>query len=105
VLPDFDDTGALPPGVHEATWEEVETLFGWTAHRRDLLAGLHDALTDLRAAGCRSAYLDGSFVTDKEVPSDFDLCWDEDDVDWTKLHPRAARHQAATCGPAGALPG
>ena len=87
VLPDFDDTGALPPGIHEGTWDEVVELFGRTAHRQDLLAGLHDALRDLQAAGCRRAYLDGSFVTDKESPGDFDLCWDEDHVDWTKLDP------------------
>jgi hypothetical protein len=87
VLPDFDDTGALPPGIYEATWDEVLEFFGRTAHRQELLAGLRDALRDLQAAGCRRAYLDGSFVTDKEPPSDFDLCWDEDHVDWTKLDP------------------
>jgi hypothetical protein len=87
VLPDFDSDGALPPGIHEATWDEVVAFFGWTAHRQDLLAGLYDVLRDLQMAGCRRAYLDGSFVTGKEVPGDFDLCWDEDNVDWAKLHP------------------
>jgi hypothetical protein len=30
----------------------------------------------LRGAGCRTIYLDGSFVTDKTIPGDFDACWD-----------------------------
>ena len=32
-------------------------------------------------------YLDGSFVTAKEFPSDFDGCWDPDGVDGAKLDP------------------
>ncbi|MDP9364098.1 MAG: hypothetical protein M3Q10_07710 [Chloroflexota bacterium] len=59
--------------------------FGRTAHRRRLLAGLERAANDLRAAGCRAIYLDGSFVTSKEVPADFDACWDRTGVDLRKL--------------------
>jgi hypothetical protein len=40
--------------------------------RRTLLAGLREALGALREAGCRTVYLDGSFVTAKEAPEDFD---------------------------------
>ena len=87
VLPDFDADGALPPGIHGASWDEIVERFGWTAHRMDLLAGLVDALAVLRSAGCRLAYLDGSFVTDKEVPGDYDLCWEMDGVDLHKLDP------------------
>jgi hypothetical protein len=59
--------------------------FGGTAHRAELLAGLLDVLHDLQHAGCSTAYLDGSFVTDKEVPGDYDLCWEMDAVDFNKL--------------------
>jgi hypothetical protein len=86
-LPDLDADGALPPGIHTATWDEVLACFGGTTHREELLAGLLDVLRDLQRAGCRLAYLDGSFVTDKEVPGDYDLCWDMDSVDLNKLHP------------------
>jgi hypothetical protein len=38
-------------------------------------------LTSLKRSGCKRVYIDGSFVTDKKVPGDFDACWDEDGVD------------------------
>ena len=40
-----------------------------------MLDGLKAALRSLRAAGCKKIYLDGSFVTTKERPGDFDACW------------------------------
>jgi hypothetical protein len=61
--------------------------FGTTRHRQQLLAGLQAAVEALRAAGCRTVYIDGSFVTAKEVPNDFDGCWDIDGVDPTFLDP------------------
>lgn len=87
MLPDFDADGALPLGIHVASWDEIVERFGWTDHRMDLLAGLADVLAALRVAGCRLAYLDGSFVTDKEVPGDYDLCWEMNGVDLQKLDP------------------
>ncbi len=38
-------------------------------------------------AGCRTAYLNGSFVTSKESPNDYDACWEEAGVDPTVLDP------------------
>jgi hypothetical protein len=87
MIPDFTADGNLPPGIHWATWSEIEVRFGMTAHRRRLLAGLHRAASSLRDAGCRAIYLDGSFVTDKEVPNDFDGCWDAHGVDGSLLDP------------------
>jgi hypothetical protein len=49
--------------------------------RRELLEGLRQALNSLRAAGCCRAYIDGSFVTAKDEPGDFDACWEAGDVD------------------------
>lgn len=87
TLPDLDGDGALPEGIHVATWTEVVERFGGTTHRAELLAGLLDVLRDLQQAGCRRIYLDGSFVTDKEPPGDYDLCWELDQVDLSKLPP------------------
>jgi hypothetical protein len=39
----------------------------------------------LKAAGCTTVYVDGSFVTDKEFPADFDGCWDRAGVDRATL--------------------
>ena len=70
-----------------ASWEEVVERFGWNARRRRLLDGLADAVDLLEAAGCRRVWLNGSFVTAKEDPGDFDACWDPDDVDLDTLDP------------------
>ena len=51
------------------------------------MAGLRDALENLERAGCWRAYIDGSFVTSKEYPNDFDACWEEDGVDPHLLDP------------------
>lgn len=69
------DTGNLPPGVHDATWEEVATRYGYNPVRLDQLAGLKLALESLKSAGCRRVYLDGSFIGAKPEPGDFDLAW------------------------------
>ncbi len=81
TIPPFSDSGNLPEGVHDATWAEIVDRFGANEHRRELLEGLRRALDSLRAAGCRRAYLDGSFVTAKEDPADFDACWEAAGVD------------------------
>ena len=51
------------------------------------MAGLRVALENLRDAGCGTAYIDGSFVTDKEYPNDYDACWEEAGVDPYLLDP------------------
>ncbi|MDC3985969.1 DUF6932 family protein [Polyangium jinanense] len=86
-IPKFDKQGVLPPGVHVATWPEIRARYGHSGRRRKLLAGLEKALASLKEAGCRRAYIDGSFVTAKQGPGDFDGCWEEDEVDPDKLHP------------------
>jgi hypothetical protein len=92
VIPSFESNGHLPPGVHPATWQEFVQRFGTTPHRKRLLIGLQAGLQNLRAAGCCVAYVDGSFVTDKEAsvsepPQDFDVCWEAAGVDPTQLDP------------------
>jgi hypothetical protein len=77
----------LPPGVHEAGLIEVEAAFATTPWRRVLYAGLLKALEQLRSAGCLTIYLDGSYVTGKPRPGDFDACWDPNGVDGKKLDP------------------
>ncbi len=87
AVPEFAPTGLLPPGIHEAEWEEFRARFGGTPHRQRLLAGLEEALFLLAQAGCAAAYVDGSFVTAKERPSDFDACWDVTGVRIPDLDP------------------
>jgi hypothetical protein len=75
MIPDWTPEGLLPVGIHVATPTEVEERFVWNAHRASLLLGLGEALKSLKGAGCTRLWLDGSFVTTKELPSDWDACW------------------------------
>lgn len=59
--------------------------FGWNERRRALLDGLAEALELLAVVGCRRVWLNGSFVTAKEEPGDFDACWDTDGVDLDEI--------------------
>ena len=85
VIPPFQSDGNLPPGIHLADWHEVVAQFGMNPHRRRLLGGLYQALLKLAAAGCQMVYLDGSFVTEKIAPSDFDGAWELSNVDLQHL--------------------
>ena len=87
MIPDFEKDGLLPPGVHWATWQEFSDRFGMNEQRRNLLSGLWEAVISLKTAGCQTVYIDGSFVTTKETPVDFDGCWDPADVDPHLLNP------------------
>ncbi len=85
MIPELQADGNLPPGVHRCSWPEVIKRFGLDEHRRRLLSGLRDLLTKLADAGCTTAFLDGSFVTSKPIPSDFDGLWDMGGVDLQRL--------------------
>ena len=85
MIPKFLSNGNLPEGVHKTTWKQFRKRFGHTAHRSLLIEGLAAALKDLAAAGCRRVYINGSFVTAKEIPGDYDLCWNIDGVIPEKL--------------------
>jgi hypothetical protein len=87
VIPPFQPNGHLPDGIHSATWTEVRERFGWNQRRQNLLVGLEKALRDLHEAGCKRIYLNGSFVTSKNEPGDFDACWDPTDVNFDTLEP------------------
>ena len=77
----------LPPGIHNATLQEIEDRFATNHHRRNLFEGFKRGVAALVYAGCKTIFLDGSFVTGKTHPKDFDVCWDPTGVDDTKLDP------------------
>jgi hypothetical protein len=82
AIPPFDpETGLLPPGEHATSWDEIEARFGWNLRRRQLLDGLADGLAVFAEAGCTRVWLNGSFVTDKDEPGDFDCVWSPAGVD------------------------
>jgi hypothetical protein len=71
----------------------------FSPHRRNVFAGFGRACQELRKAGCRLVYVDGSFVATKVHPGDFDACWDIrnvnekslDPIFWDFSHGRAAQ--------------
>jgi len=80
VIPAFDSaTGALPPGDHRATLEEIGSRFGFTPRRRWLLKGLRAAVEAFWLAGIDDIFIDGSFCTEKPDPGDVDGYWVEPD--------------------------
>ena len=87
MIPEFNTDGNLPPGIHWATWNEIADRFGTNAWRRQLLAGARAASEELKRVGCSTVYLDGSFVSAKLFPGDFDACWDENGVDIASIDP------------------
>ncbi len=93
MIPDFVNVGVsapwevLPPGIHDATMEEVAALFATTPHRAWLFGGFARAVEALRLAGCSTIFLDGSFITAKPHPGDFDGLWDLNGVDPYALDP------------------
>ena len=82
MIPAFDpDTGALPPGDHKATLDQIAKRLGFTPRRRWLIRGLRAAVKAFWAAGIEGIYVDGSFCTDKPDPGDIDGYWVEPDPD------------------------
>jgi len=87
MIPEFNKQGNLPNGVHSTTLEEFIKKFGYNPKRLWLIDGLNLLIESLSKAGCTLIYIDGSFVTDKEIPGDYDLCWSVNGVEPTKLDP------------------
>ena len=84
----FDpNTGYLLPGVHDAGWRDVDSRFTDNSHRARLLGGLLAACRNLAAAGCGELLLDGSFVTAKPLPEDYDGAWETVGVEPDRLDP------------------
>ena len=89
LIPALQKNGELPPGEHQASLEELESVFGTATDRRRLLMrGLREAINNLELSGVRTLWIDGSFITDKKEPDDIDGCWEyTPSVDLKKLDP------------------
>lgn len=81
----YQANGNLEPGIHEITWEEFVKIYGNNKHRLKLIQGLEKAIIELKDVGCKTLYVDGSFVSKKIDPRDFDACWDPVGIDFKKL--------------------
>ncbi|MBP9927053.1 MAG: hypothetical protein KBF45_13810 [Cyclobacteriaceae bacterium] len=81
----YQQNGNLIPGIIPASWNEFVGEFGFNPTRQNLLQGLELAITHLKETGCSRIFIDGSFVTKKTYPGDYDSCWDIQGVDLNSL--------------------
>lgn len=92
MIPEFTDLpgapwSVLPAGIHQASLSAVADRFASNARRRRLFGGLVRASRSLAHAGCKRVFLDGSFVTSKPWPGDYDACWDPSGVERDLMDP------------------
>lgn len=76
MIPPFDDTGDLPPGLHATTWEEFRARFCrfvQSDRRLTLCQHLEQLVDNARASGIVTRILvGGSMVRATAEPNDFD---------------------------------
>ncbi len=98
VIPEFNDNGYLPSGIHPATLEQVETRFGGESELRRVEMQSLAWLVDLaRRASIQRIIVNGSFVTDAFEPNDVD-CVLLVDVDFPHNAAEAAAEEELLAG-------
>ncbi len=85
MISEFNPRGSPPPRAHGTTMVEIEGCYDFNGHRRRLVDRLNKALENLKAAGLRQVWSDGSFFTSEAEPDDVDGCWDPVDDDPDRL--------------------
>jgi hypothetical protein len=73
MIPEFDEHGYLPPGIHRATLDEIRQRFGTlTEVRRVQMESLLWLMELTAQASISRIVLNGSWVTDEAEPIDID---------------------------------
>jgi hypothetical protein len=73
VIPEFDEIGYLPPGIHLASLDEIASRFGQESEIRRVQMDSVRWLVDMaKDAGVQRLIINGSFVTDVFEPNDVD---------------------------------
>jgi hypothetical protein len=73
MIPEFNDHGYLPAGIHLASFDEVLLRFGQGSEQRRAQAeSLKWLLPVCARAGITRVLINGSFVTDRLEPNDVD---------------------------------
>ena len=80
-------TGYLAPGIHDTTWSDMVALCSINPHRARLVSGLCDAALNLNGAGCVLLLLNGSFVSQKDLPNNYDGAWNPIGMDPNLVDP------------------
>jgi hypothetical protein len=73
VIPQFNDVGYLPPGVHLASLDEIAARFGQESEiRQAQMDSVRWLVENAKKAGIQRLIINGSFVTDVFEPNDVD---------------------------------
>jgi hypothetical protein len=74
MLPDFDENGYLPPGIHRCSIQEVAARFGRGSPERKVeTQELVEFVEWAVRAGVRRLLVNGSYVTAAAAPNDVDI--------------------------------
>lgn len=74
MLPPFDESGYLPPGIHACRLDELVTRFGSGSPEREVESQeLIDFVEWAAKAGALRVIVNGSYVTTKLAPNDVDV--------------------------------
>jgi hypothetical protein len=75
MIPEFNEHGFLPEGVHDCGLSEIETRFAYNERRREIWEKFSTYLKQLKTfiSDLRIVYVDGSFTTDCVEPQDIDV--------------------------------
>lgn len=86
-IPHLNQYNLLPAGVHECSIDEIENTFVYNSIRRQIWDSFIDYFNLIKnLSEIESIYIDGSFVTDRESPSDVDIAIEFVSLyDWGRL--------------------
>ncbi|MFV1967118.1 MAG: hypothetical protein ACC628_16950 [Pirellulaceae bacterium] len=74
MIPEFDEHGYLPPGIHRCSVEELVARFGSGSPERQVeTQELLEFIDWARRAGNRRIIVNGSFATARPAPNDIDI--------------------------------
>lgn len=74
MIPDIDENGNLPPGIHKASIDEVIECFCRPRYgKRGPLSERLKALFSFVRSFALGIYVDGSYITSKLAPNDVDI--------------------------------
>jgi len=71
-LPDFDQNGRLPSGIHICSGKEFIDRFCSTENRRQFTKPISDILDFAKVRYAVQVFVGGSFISNKEKPNDID---------------------------------
>lgn len=77
-IPELDDQGLLPVGVHDCNWSDIQRKFCWNLPRQVLYLKVQQfLLTEWQPLNIQASFwIDGSFTRKKDEPADIDIVAD-----------------------------